>query len=171
MVSSKSPKINTMSTLSTPALRIFQSFASEKRAKFQTKVVNRITLLMSAGALIWAIGMFSIGAYNLLVLPVGYLFISALTAFLCKRTRFGMLACDIQMSISILFPCLFQLVAGGVMASGAVMLWSIVGLFGLSTYTQPKTVAKWAAYTVIVIAGCILFENTGMYTQRDIIGI
>lgn len=160
-----------MSTLSIPWLKSARKFSNAKRAKFQLKVVKRITLLMSAGALVWTIVMIAIGAYHLLVLPVGYLVVSAFNTYLCARTDFGRLACDIQMGVSILFPCVFQLVAGGVMASGAVMLWSMVALFGLSTYTRQKTVVKWAVYTVIVVSGSILFENTGMYTFTGIIDI
>ena len=160
-----------MSLLSISRLKSSQKFANKKRERFQLKVVKRITLLMSAGALAWTIGMLAIGAYDLLVLPVGYLFISAFNTYLCAKTSYGKLACNIQMSISILFPCLFQLIAGGVMATGAVMLWSMVALFGLSTYTRPQSVAKWAAYTIVVAAGCILFENTSMYTFTGIIDI
>lgn len=160
-----------MSVLSISGLNAAQHFGSEKRARFQLKVVKRITLLMCAGAMAWAIGMIIIGAYHLLVLPVGYLFISAVNTYLCAKTSFGRLACDIQMGVSILFPCLFQLIAGGVMATGAVMLWSMVALFGLSTYTHPKSVAKWTAYTIVVASGSILFENTSMYTSIGVIDV
>lgn len=157
--------------MSISRLKFPQKLADHKREKFQLKVVKRITLLMCAGALAWAIGMIAIGAYHLLVLPIGYLFVSAVSVYLCVKTNYGRIACDIQMSVSILFPCLFQLVAGGVMATGAVMLWSMVALFGISTYTRTKAVRKWAAYTIIVVSASILYENTSMYTSGGIVDI
>lgn len=160
-----------MSTLSISRLKFPEKFADHKREKFQLKVVTRITILMCAGALAWTIGMIVIGAYHLLVLPIGYLFVSAISVSLCSKTKYGRIACDIQMSVSILFPCLFQLVAGGVMATGAVMLWSMVALFGLSTYTRTKAVRKWAAYTIVVVTATILYENTSMYTSGGLIDI
>lgn len=145
--------------------------ASEKSNGFQLKVVKRITLLMSLGALVWSIGMIAIGAYSLLLLPVGYLVIAGINFYLCTKPQWTLLACNIQVTISILFPCLFQLVAGGVMATGAVMLWSTVALFGISTYTPPKQALKWAIYTVVLIAGVVFFENTYMYQGNSIIDI
>src|SRR5690554_3430845 len=160
-----------MSVLSISSLESDRVFGVGKRSRFQLKVVKRITILMSVGALAWSIGMIAIGAYQLLVLPLGYLLISAINTFLCTKTKHGRVACFIQMCVSILFPCVFQLTAGGVMATGAVMLWSMVALFGISTYTRPKVIVRWAVYTIIVIAGAILFENSTMYTFSSIIDL
>ena len=127
---------------------------------FQFKVVSRVTILMSAGALIWSIGMVAIGAHSLLTVPLIYLILSAASIYFCRMNRTSTFGCNLQMSMSILFPCLFQVVAGGAMATGAVMLWSLVALFSISVYASSREIIKWTIFTLLALSATIIYENT-----------
>lgn len=115
------------------------------------------------GALIWTIGMIAIGAYSLLTVPVFYLVISACSLYLCSMSRTNSFGCKLQMSVSILFPCLFQIVAGGAMATGAVMIWSLVALFSISVYATSREIIKWIIFTLLVLGITVIFENTPLF--------
>lgn len=142
-----------------------------KPSKFQLIVVKRITLLMSSGAFIWIIGMISTRTYELTIIPASYLVLSGLNYFLNKKEKLAIFGCNLQIGISILLPVMFQLAAGGVMATGAVALWSTVALFGISTFTPSKRTFRWTIFTIILIGGSILFEHTKMYNVEPIIDI
>lgn len=118
---------------------------------------------MSAGAFLWSIGMIAIGAYSLLAVPLFYLIISAASVYLCSRSQTSTLGCNIQMSVSILFPCLFQIVAGGAMATGAVMIWSLVALFSISVYASSRQIIRWIIFTLFVLAITVIYENTPLF--------
>ncbi|NEN24528.1 SpoIIE family protein phosphatase [Cryomorpha ignava] len=131
--------------------------------RFQFKVVSKVTILMSAGALLWSIGMLAIGAYSLLTVPLCYLVISAASMYLCSISRTSTAGCNLQMSVSIIFPCLFQIVAGGAMATGAVMIWSLVALFSISVYATSREIIKWIIFTLFVLAITVVYENTPLF--------
>lgn len=139
--------------------------------RFQFKVVSRVTILMSAGALSWSIGMIAIGAYSLLTVPLSYLIISAGGVYLCRITRTTTLGCNLQMAMSIVFPCFFQIVAGGAMATGAVMIWSLVALFSISVYASSREIIKWTVFTLFVLGSAIIYENTPFFHSEVILDI
>lgn len=73
--------------------------------------------------------------------------------------------------ISILFPCLFQVVAGGAMATGFVMIWSLVALLTIGTFSSIREVIKWAIFTLIISAAALVFEFSSYYQFYKIIEI
>ncbi len=145
--------------------------AKSVNRSFQFKVVRRITALMSLGAFLWTILMVIMGAYDLLLVPVFYLLISSFTMYLCQSTSTSVWGCNIQMIVSILFPCLFQLIAGGAIATGAVMVWSLVALFSISTYRSSRSLVRWTAFTFAVLGATVLFEYSSFYNQQTILEV
>lgn len=143
----------------------------EKFSKFRNSVVLRVTLLMSAGALVWIIGMMQIDAWAMMTVPLAYLILSGVLVSICGSKIESRIGCKLQMIMSILFPCLFQIIAGGTLATGAVMVWSIVGLFSVVVYSAPKESLKWASYTFILIALTLAFENSPYYHFHSILNI
>lgn len=139
--------------------------------RFQFKIVTRITILMSMGALLWTIGMIAIGAYSLLVVPVSYLLISAYSLLFCKLSKTSAFGCNFQMAVSILLPCLFQIVAGGAMATGAVMIWSLVALFSISVYATSRQIIKWIIFTLLVLGITVIYENTPLFKFEVILDL
>lgn len=143
----------------------------ERFSRFRYSVVMRLTLLMSIGALVWLIGMIQIGAWKMIGVPAVYLVVSAITYSVCKTFKRPAFACNFQIVVSILFPCLFQIIGGGTLATGAVMLWSIVGLFSVAVYSPAHITLRWGIYTVIVLFATVAFEFSPYFHFKSILNI
>lgn len=149
-----------------------QSLQSREYNKgFKFKLVLRITFLMSVAGFLWAVAMIVIGALELIFIPVLYLLISAVNMWICTKSRKSNLIYTFQFLISILFPCLFQVVAGGVMATGFVMIWSMIALLTIATFSSVKGIVKWTIYTLTVTAAALVFEFSPYYHFKSIIDI
>jgi class 3 adenylate cyclase len=109
-------------------------------------------LFMSFGGIIWG----SITYYHSLfipsVIPFGYI---ALT--ICNFTYFYfsknfLLSRFFQVLISLVLPFVFQWSLGGIIPTGAVMLWSIIALVGSLTFQNIKLSLRWlVAYLLLTI--------------------
>ncbi len=146
-----------------------QSREYDKRFKF--KLVLRITFLMSVAGFLWAVGMFVIGAYELIVIPVLYLILSAVNMWICTKSKKTSGVYNFQFLISILFPCLFQVIAGGAMAAGFVMIWSMVALLTIGTFSSVSEIIKWTVYTLAVSLAALVFEFSPYYNFQSTIDI
>lgn len=161
-----------MSTVASQNYISGQSLQSREYHKgFKFKLVLRITFLMSVAGFMWAVVMVAIGAYGLIFIPAIYLIISAINMWICTKSRKASGVYTFQFLISILFPCLFQVIAGGAMATGFVMIWSMVALLTIGTFSSVGEIVKWTIYTLTISAAALVFEFSPYYTIQSVIEI
>ncbi len=144
---------------------------SLKNIRFRNKIVKRVTILMSIGALMWIIGMLVLGTYHLIVIPAIYILTSALSIALCAKYETSNWICNIQTILSISLPCIFQIIAGGAVSSGAVMAWSIIPLFSITTYSRIPLIMKWSVYTFAIIIVTVLVESFEIISFESVLPI
>ena len=90
-----------------------------------------MAVLMSFGGLLWGTLCVVSGLYWPSLIPFGYVVLSIgnLTALHLLRSRER--STTLQIFISMLLPFMLQWGLGGFVASGAVMLWALIALFGV----------------------------------------
>ncbi len=114
-----------------------------------------ISALMSSCGILWG----SISLFFGLMLPVsiayGYSVLSLLNLIVLARAKKFEAAAKVQVIISLLLPFVFQCSLGGLVASGAVMLWSLVSLVGAITFQPIRSAAQGliAFVALVVLAG------------------
>lgn len=123
-----------------------------------------MSILMSFGGLTWG----GLASYFDLfwpsLIPYGYVgfTIVNLTYFaFSKRFRFFH---SLQVSMSISLPFIFQLSIGGFSASGAVMLWSLVPLVAIMTFSTKKSNIRWL---IIYILGTLATGLLDFWVRPD----
>jgi signal transduction histidine kinase len=100
-------------------------------------------LLMSAGGIIWgALCLIFDRRWQSLV-PFGYVFISIINLLYFQYNRNFKIVKSIQTAASLLLPFMIQAFLGGFIASGGVMLWSLIALASSVTYQGNRTIGVW----------------------------
>jgi hypothetical protein len=125
--------------------------------RLQHRFLIYMGVLMALGALVWSGLSLAFGLMMPGAIPLGYLAITALNlAWFAASKRFEA-ARTVQILFSVLLPFVFQWSIGGIHASGAVMLWSLVAVVGALTFTSSRTMLKWLlVYRVLVVASGVI---------------
>ena len=113
-----------------------------------------LAILMSFGGILWGTLAISIGAVWQSSIPYGYVFATVLNLSAFRAHRNFFVTSQIQLSLSLSLPFLFQWSLGGGRASGAVMLWGILALVGALLVRTGKAMLWILAY--ILLAGLSL---------------
>jgi len=113
-----------------------------------------IAILMSFGGILWGTLAVSIGAIWQASIPYGYVIATILNLSAFRAHRNFFVTSQIQLSLSLLLPFVFQWSLGGGRASGAVMLWGILALVGALLVRTGKALL-WI-FAFILLAGLSL---------------
>jgi hypothetical protein len=113
-----------------------------------------MAILMSFGGLLWGSLSISMGAIWQSSIPFGYVLATVLNFSAFRAHRNFFVTSQIQLSLSLSLPFLFQWSLGGGRASGAVMLWGILALVGALLVRTGKAMLWILAY--ILLAGLSL---------------
>jgi len=109
-------------------------------------------LFMGFGGIIWGSMTYYYRLFIPSAIPFGY---TALT--ICNFTYFYfsknfLVSRFFQVLMSLVLPFLFQWSLGGIIPTGAVMLWSIIALVGSLTFQDIKLSLRWlVAYLLLII--------------------
>lgn len=114
-------------------------------------------LLMSLGGIVWGILAITFNRAWQSSVPFGYVVLTVFNLIFFYYSRNFKVVKTIQTAISLLLPFLFQWFLGGFLASGAVILWSLLALAASVTYQSNRTIAVWL---VLFISLCIF---SGIY--------
>jgi signal transduction histidine kinase len=114
-------------------------------------------LLMSVGGVLWGVISTALGLHTASLIPFGYVGITAVNCTLFardsnfERTRF------IQVLASLLLPFFFQWALGGFAASGAMMIWALVALFGSLIFSEARTGMVWLGlFALLTVVSALL---------------
>ena len=108
-----------------------------------------LSLLMSAGGILWGVLAAVFGMYEQAVIPLAYTFLTMLNLlYFSSSKKFGVVR-NFQTFISLLLPFVFQFFLGGFEISGAVMLWAILSLVASLSFQSIKSSLYWLGLFVI----------------------
>lgn len=114
-------------------------------------------LAMSCGGILWGIISLSLQLYFEGMIPLGYTFLTALNFIQFHTFRNFKQARFFQILISLVLPFAFQFALGGFIASGGVMLWSLISLIISLTFISLRNGLFWLLlYVVFTIAAGII---------------
>ncbi|MDH4225653.1 MAG: methyl-accepting chemotaxis protein [Deltaproteobacteria bacterium] len=100
-------------------------------------------VFMSGGGLVWGGITSYFGLYAASLIPFGYTFFTFWNLWLFSGTKnFGLVG-FIQVSMSLLLPFFLQWALGGLIASGGVMIWSLMALVGSFTFQNFRQSLGW----------------------------
>jgi adenylate cyclase len=140
----------------TGKLSFISSLADQPTDTFEQKRQYRFLvymgLLMNCGAVLWATICTLNGFYWQSLIPFGYAGITAWNFTYLYFSKNFERARSIQLLISLILPFLLQWSLGGFVASGGVMLWSILTLLGAFTFQESRSTIQWlAVYLILTI--------------------
>jgi len=121
-------------------------------------------LLMSGGGLIWGgISVLS-GLYFQSLIPFGYVVLTSFNFVYFRRFKNFEAARFVQVLLSMLLPFIFQWSLGGFVASGAVMLWSLIALAGSLTFQAARLGKRWlVAFLALTALSGIIDGRLGSF--------
>jgi signal transduction histidine kinase len=111
-------------------------------------------LIMSFGGIVWGVLCLTFGFKEASIIPFGYSFITPFNFWYFAKTKNFKVASFFQVFISLLLPFLLQWSLGGFLASGAVMMWSILAVIGSLSFHSIKTTRIW----ILLFIGLTLFS-------------
>jgi putative methionine-R-sulfoxide reductase with GAF domain len=118
--------------------------------KIQHHLLVYMGLFMGFGGVLWG----TISAYFQLFLPAsipyGYSILTFINFFFFYQTKNFQRARFVQVLMSLILPFMFQWSLGGFVSSGAMMLWSMLGLVGSTTFHEPKWGIRWLGMYVLL---------------------
>lgn len=117
-------------------------------------------VFMSAGGVVWgAISMLS-GLFYQSLIPFGYILITAINFIYLHHSKNFILSQNIQVTISLLLPFLCQISLGGLVATGGVVLWSVLTILGGFTFLKKSATFMWfIAYIALLIASGMIDQH------------
>lgn len=143
-----------------------ESFLAEYPVDFK-KAYFFFLLMMNTGGLAWGVLCLVFGFYLISIIPFGYFVLSiANLQYLLIRQNFSQ-SRTIQVLFSLLLPFLFQWLLGGFNATGVVMLWSMLTLVALLTFSRANEGNGWLVLFVILLIGSAWVDGyLGQFTPE-----
>ncbi len=156
-------------------LTIGDTKASTAQERLQNSFIIYIGILMSLGGIIWGVVAFSQGFYVQAIAPLAYPLITTLNFIYLYYSKNLRLVQFIQIFISLALPFVFQIVLGGFVASGAVILWSILTILVSFRFQDKRLTSRWFLLYLFMVLISGLFDsyfarfNPGISMQLSIL--
>ena len=129
-------------------------------------------LLMACGGIIWGSLSASYGLLFPSAIPFGYTILTIFNFSYFRASKSFRRVRFFQVLMSLLLPFMFQWTLGGFVASGAVMVWSMVALLGSLTFQNTRLGVTWlAAYLALTVLSGIVDSATKRFAMAAPPGI
>jgi len=115
--------------------------------------------LMSLGGLLWGSITIHFKLYFAAVIPYSYVLLSIINLSYFAASKNFPKVRDIQTSATLLMPFFFQWALGGFLASGCVMLWSLLAVAASLTYQSIKASAFWLSLFLLLTLISGIFDH------------
>lgn len=121
-------------------------------------------IFMSVGGIIWGTISVISGLLYQALIPYAYAVITSVNFIYLYYSKNFTVSQNIQIAISLLLPFIFQIVLGGLIASGGVILWSILTILGGFTFLKKSVTIRWfMAYIALVIISGVIDQRIGNF--------
>jgi len=145
------------------ALNFLSSIADQEEDSAKKKREHRFLIylgtLMSIGGLIWGTISMYAGIFYESFIPYSYALITILNFTYLYWSKDFKTSQFIQVLASLLLPFFFQFFLGGFVASGAVVLWSILTILGGFTFQNRRTTLRWFVVYLVLVATCGIVDK------------
>lgn len=115
-------------------------------------------LSMSCGGLLWGALALAFKYPTQSIIPFGYTYITLANFYFFAKYKNFKISRNVQTSISLCLPFLFQWVMGGYSASGGVMLWAVLALTSSVTYQDIKSSVFWLVAFIALTLISLIFD-------------
>lgn len=131
--------------------RIADTETTDDEGKLAHSFLIYLGTFMSIGGII--VGTLSLvsGLEMQSLFPYGYAVITIINFTYLYFSKNFTVSQNIQVFISLMLPFLFQLFLGGIVASGAVILWSILTILGSFTFQKKKVTIRWFGIYIFLV--------------------
>jgi len=119
----------------------------------------QLTMVTVLVALFWGILCLCFGLLFPSLVPLTYILVSGLNIYLLEKAEKKDSIYAAQVGLSILLPFVFQHALGGMMQSGVVMIWAIVGLMGSVTFLKRAVLFKFFLVTIALFMLASAYET------------
>jgi len=117
-------------------------------------------LFMSIGGIAWGTISVMSGLLYQSFIPFGYALITGVNFVYLYYSKNFNLSQKIQVYISLLLPFMCQISLGGAVATGGVVLWSILTILGGFTFLEKSVTVRWfIAYIALLIISGVIDQN------------
>jgi adenylate cyclase len=105
---------------------------------------------------VWGILYTAFGEIAAGLISFGYFIVTAANLFIINRMRQIRFFLPLQLSLGLLLPFLHTLILGGIGASGAVILWSILTPLGAIIFYSRQIAMRWWLVNLLLIATAVI---------------
>jgi len=141
-----------------------QADSLTKEQEKQNVFLIYIGILMSLGGILWGSISLYHGLYFQAIFPLAYTIITFFNFLYMNFSKNFEIAKAIQLLISLALPFIFQLSLGGFVASGSIVLWSTLAVFGALTYKESHSVITWMfLFVLLIIISAIVDGDVAKY--------
>ena len=116
-------------------------------------------VVMNTGGVVWGFLCVIFGFYLTSIIPFGYFFFSLFNLWYLFKSENFVITRFMQVLFSMLLPFLFQWLLGGFIATGVVMLWSVLTLIAVLTFIRSSRGIGWMIFFVILLIGSTLADS------------
>jgi serine phosphatase RsbU (regulator of sigma subunit) len=129
---------------------ILTSDTEEQRLR--KAVLISLAVIYTIAGIIWGFGYLFFGLPVSGSIPLSYSFISAVSLLVFFKTKHYKFFCRSQLTLILVLPFLLQWSLGGLTASGAVVLWSILAPLGALMFAGTTRSIPWfIAYVLLMV--------------------
>ncbi|MGD8741197.1 MAG: hypothetical protein PVG34_12855, partial [Desulfobacterales bacterium] len=120
--------------------------------RLQKAVLIFLAVIYTMAGIVWGFGYLLLGLPVSGSIPLSYSFISAVSLLIFFKTKHYTFFCRSQLTLILILPFLLQWSLGGLTASGAVVLWSILSPIGALMFAGTTRSIPWfIAYVLLVV--------------------
>jgi len=130
-----------------------------EKVKREHRFLIYLGTLMSIGGLIWGTISLLSGILYESFIPYAYALITLLNFTYLYLSKDFKTAQFVQVLVSLMLPFVFQFFLGGFVASGAVVLWSVLTILGSFTFQNRITTLRWFVVYLVLVATCGLIDK------------
>ncbi len=125
------------------------------------------TFFMSIGGLSWGILCIVFGLYTAAIIPLLYVVFSVFNILILRKEDFFYEIRFFQTLNSVLMPFIFQAVLGGIVYTGAVMVWSLLSLIACLMFYKKNQVWLWLLTFAVLVGTSVYFDQYFQYLALE----
>ena len=135
--------------------------------RLRKAVLIFLAVIYTIAGIVWGLGYLLFGLPVSGSIPLSYSFISAVSMLVFFKTKHYKFFCRSQLTLILVLPFLLQWSLGGLTASGAVVLWSILSPIGALMFAGTTRSIPWFfAYILLMVISGLQIGGSGWQQGR-----
>jgi signal transduction histidine kinase/ActR/RegA family two-component response regulator len=133
--------------------------ADSNTVKLRKNFLVYLGITTSLGGLIWGVICLSLGIKVFALLPFGLVILTLCNFYIFSKTRGFNFPRFFQVLISFIIPFIFQFLMGGFIATGGVMLWSLLSLISTLALFSTRHAIYWLIFYFLFTAASGIIDK------------